>query len=118
MLIYQTNKDDDDDDDYDDDDDDDDNNNNNNKNKNNNNNNINNNGNKAQATGTKYLKIVFWKKKLIVNAGYVNILTDGSPNLKLLQLAKSGRLMRHDRVGAHLRYSVCKALGFKTTEKW
>ena len=24
--------------------------------------------------------------------------------------------MRHDRVGAHLHYSVCKALGIETTE--
>jgi hypothetical protein len=26
--------------------------------------------------------------------------------------------MRHDRVGAHLHYLICKALGIETTEKW
>jgi hypothetical protein len=33
-------------------------------------------------------------------------------------LAKNEYLMRHDRVGAHLHYSICKALGIETTEKW
>jgi hypothetical protein len=40
-------------------------------------------------------------------------LTSGCPIL-----AKNEYLMRHDRVGAHLHYSICKALGIKTTEKW
>jgi hypothetical protein len=26
--------------------------------------------------------------------------------------------MRHDKFGARLHYSICKALGIKTTEKW
>jgi hypothetical protein len=32
-------------------------------------------------------------------------------------LMKSEYLMRHDRVCAHLCYSVCRALGIETTEK-
>jgi hypothetical protein len=31
---------------------------------------------------------------------------------------KSEYLMRHDKVGAHLKYSICKALGTETTDKW
>jgi NADH:ubiquinone oxidoreductase subunit F (NADH-binding) len=27
-------------------------------------------------------------------------------------------LMRHDEVGAHLHYLMCKALGIETAEKW
>jgi hypothetical protein len=34
-----------------------------------------------------------------------------------LILAKSEYLMRHDKVGAHLHDSVCKALGIETTDK-
>jgi hypothetical protein len=26
--------------------------------------------------------------------------------------------MRHNKVGAHLHYSICKALGIETTDKW
>jgi hypothetical protein len=26
--------------------------------------------------------------------------------------------MRHDKVCTHLRYSICKALGIETTDKW
>jgi hypothetical protein len=32
-------------------------------------------------------------------------------------LAKKEYLMRHDKVGAHLHYSICKALGIETTDK-
>jgi hypothetical protein len=40
-------------------------------------------------------------------------LTSGCPIL-----AKNEYLMRHDKFGAHLHYSICKPLGIKTTEKW
>ena len=33
-------------------------------------------------------------------------------------LAKNEYVMRHDRVGAHLQYSICKALGIETTGNW
>jgi ribonuclease HIII len=33
-------------------------------------------------------------------------------------LAKNEYLMRHDKVGAHLHYSICKVLGIETTDKW
>jgi hypothetical protein len=33
-------------------------------------------------------------------------------------LMKSEYLMRHDRVCAHLCYSICKALGIEITKKW
>jgi len=31
---------------------------------------------------------------------------------------KNKYLMRHDKVYAHFRYSICKALGIETTDKW
>jgi hypothetical protein len=40
-------------------------------------------------------------------------LTSGSPIL-----AKSKYLTRHNKGVALLRYSICKALGIETTEKW
>jgi hypothetical protein len=43
----------------------------------------------------------------------VDRLTCGCPIL-----AKNEYLLRHDRVGARLRYSTCKALGIEKTEKW
>jgi len=33
-------------------------------------------------------------------------------------LAKNECLMRHDKVCTHLHYSICKALGTETTDKW
>ena len=33
-------------------------------------------------------------------------------------LAKNEYLMRQDKVCAHLHYSICKALGIETTNKW
>jgi len=33
-------------------------------------------------------------------------------------LAKNDYLMRHDKVRAHLHYSVYKALGIERTDKW
>jgi hypothetical protein len=35
-----------------------------------------------------------------------------------LILARNEYLMRHDKVFAHWHYSICKALGFETTDKW
>jgi hypothetical protein len=35
-----------------------------------------------------------------------------------LILAKNEYLIRHYKVGVHLHYSICKALGIKTTDKW
>jgi len=40
-------------------------------------------------------------------------LTSGCPIL-----AKNEYLMRHDKVCTHLHYSICKALGNETTDKW
>jgi hypothetical protein len=33
-------------------------------------------------------------------------------------LVKNEYLMRQDKVGVHLHYSICKALGIETTDKW
>ena len=33
-------------------------------------------------------------------------------------MAKNEYLMRHDKVCSHLHYSICKALGIETTDKW
>jgi len=33
-------------------------------------------------------------------------------------LAKKKYLMRHDKICAHLHYSLCKALGIETTDRW
>jgi len=33
-------------------------------------------------------------------------------------LAKNEYLMRHNKVCTHLHYSICKALGTETTDKW
>jgi len=33
-------------------------------------------------------------------------------------LAKNKYLMRHDKVCTHLHFSICKALGIETTDKW
>jgi len=43
----------------------------------------------------------------------IDHLTSGCPIL-----AKNEYLMRHDKVCTHLHYSVCKALGIETTDKW
>jgi hypothetical protein len=40
-------------------------------------------------------------------------LTSGCPIL-----AKNEYLMRHDKIGAHLHYSICKATGIETTDTW
>ena len=33
-------------------------------------------------------------------------------------LTKNDYLMRHDKVCTHLHYSICKALGIETIDKW
>jgi len=33
-------------------------------------------------------------------------------------LAKNEYLITHDKVCTHLHYSICKALGIETTDKW
>ena len=43
----------------------------------------------------------------------IDHLTSGCP-----VLAKNEYLMRHDKVCTHFHYSICKALGFETTDKW
>jgi hypothetical protein len=43
----------------------------------------------------------------------IDHLTSGCPIL-----AKNEYLMRYDKVGAHLRYAICKALGVETTDEW
>ena len=42
----------------------------------------------------------------------IDLLTSGCPIL-----AKNEYLMRHDKVCAHLQYSICKALSTETTDK-
>ena len=43
----------------------------------------------------------------------IDHLTSGCPNL-----VKNEYLMRHDKVCTHLHYSICKAFGIETTDKW
>ena len=43
----------------------------------------------------------------------IDHLTSGCPIL-----AKNEYLMRHDKVCTHLNYSICKALGTETADKW
>jgi len=43
----------------------------------------------------------------------IDHLTSGCPIL-----AKNEYLMRHDKVCTHLHYSICRALGIETTDKW
>ena len=43
----------------------------------------------------------------------IDHLTSGCP----IQV-KNEYLMRHDKVCTHLHYSICKALGTETTDKW
>jgi len=43
----------------------------------------------------------------------IDHLTSGCPILP-----KNEYIMRHDKVCTHLYYSICKALGIETTDKW
>ena len=49
----------------------------------------------------------------MINNNNNNNLTSGCPIL-----AKNEYLMRHDKVCTHLHYSICKALGIESTDKW
>ena len=76
---------------------------------------------KNQATGTNYFKNKILKEEAGSKCqlckqheeGTTDHLSSGCPIL-----AKNQYLMRYDRVGAHVHYSMCKALGIETTEKW
>jgi hypothetical protein len=43
----------------------------------------------------------------------IDHITSGCPIL-----SKNDYLMRHDKISAHLHYSICKALDIEKTEKW
>jgi len=43
----------------------------------------------------------------------IDHLTSGRPTL-----VKNEYFMTHDKVCAHLHYSICKSLGIETTDKW
>jgi hypothetical protein len=47
------------------------------------------------------------------NEETIDHITSGFPFM-----AKNEYLMRHDKVGEHLHYSICKTLGIETTDKW
>ena len=73
-----------------------------------------------QLIGTNYFNNKIFKEKTESkcrlckqNEETIEHLTSGSPNF-----VKNEYLMRHDKVCTHLRYSVCKALGTETTDKW
>ena len=72
-----------------------------------------------QAISTNYFKNKILKEEIWCNAGYVNntkkllTTTSGCPIL-----AKNEYLLRHDKVCTHLHYSICKALGIQTRDKW
>jgi len=73
-----------------------------------------------QAISTNYFKNEILKQEIeskcrLCKQHEENIdhLTSGCPIL-----AKNECLMRHDKVCTHLHYSICKALGIETTDKW
>jgi len=73
-----------------------------------------------QAIGTNYFKNKILKEEIeskcrLCKQHEENIdhLTSGCPIL-----AKNEYLMRHNKVCSHLYYSICKALGTETTDKW
>jgi hypothetical protein len=75
---------------------------------------------KDQAIDTNYFKNKILKEEVDSKCQLckqheetIDHLTSGCPIL-----AKKEYLMRHDKVGAHLHYSMCKALGIETTDKW
>jgi hypothetical protein len=72
------------------------------------------------AISTNYFKNIIWKEELgskcrlyAQHDETIDHLTSGCSNR-----AKNEYLMRHDKVCAHLHYSICKALGIETTDKW
>ena len=73
-----------------------------------------------QAISTNYFKNKILKEEIASKCRLckqheetIDHLTSGCPTL-----AKNEYLMRHDKVCTHLHYSICKALGFETTDKW
>jgi len=72
-----------------------------------------------QAISTNYFKNKILKDeieskcRLCKQHETIDHLTSGCPIL-----AKNEYLMRHDKVCIHLHYSICKALGIETTDKW
>ena len=73
-----------------------------------------------QAISTNYFKYKILKEEIESNCRLckqheetVDHLTSGCPIV-----AKNEYLMRHDKVCSHLHYSICKALGIETTDKW
>ena len=73
-----------------------------------------------QAIGTNYLKNKILKEETESKCRLckqheetINHLTSGCPIF-----AKNEYLMRHDKVCTHLRYSICKAFGIETKDKW
>jgi len=73
-----------------------------------------------QAISTNYFKSKILKEEIESKCRLckqyeetIDHLTSGCPIL-----AKNEYLMRHDKVCTHLRYSICKALGIETTNKW
>ena len=68
-----------------------------------------------QGISTNYFKKIILKGEIESKQHEETIdhLTSGCPIL-----AKNEYLMRHDKVCTHLHYSICKALGIETTDKW
>jgi hypothetical protein len=72
-----------------------------------------------QAISTNYFKNKILKEeteskcRLCRHEETIDHLTSGCPIL-----VKNEYLMRQDKVCSHLHYSICKALGTETTDKW
>jgi len=73
-----------------------------------------------QAISTNYFKKKILKEEIEIKCRLckqheetIDHLTSGCPIL-----AKNEYLMRRDKVCTHLHYSICKALGTETTDKW
>ena len=73
-----------------------------------------------QAISTNYFKNKILKQEIESKCRLckqheetIDHLTSGCPIL-----AKNEYLMKHDKVCTHMHYSICKALGIETTDKW
>jgi len=73
-----------------------------------------------QAISTKYFKNKILKEETESKCWLrkqheetIDHLTSGCPIM-----VKNEYLMRHDKVCTYLQYSICKALGIQTTDKW
>jgi len=73
-----------------------------------------------QAINTNYLKNKSLNEETESTCQLCKQHEETSEHLTLgcLILAKNKYLMRHDKVCTHLHYSICKALGTETTDKW